>query len=196
MMISRARSRWVKKTNCFHPFRNILFGSGTIQVFTAIFLLWHFGWIHCWRSQFPVSGVSTLMPPPATDLQRHTITQLIQTLVSVGYELACRFRIQLPQVPPEDDTQAFHCTEVCNWRSCTCIRTCTTHRRHQCRRHLGFWHLASFSSGTWQSNKEHGYSGLFQRQMGKARLSQTIFFLLWVRPIKLKGSVLKTNLST
>ena len=33
------------------------------------------------------------MPPSERDLQLYTITQLIQTLISVGYELARRFRV-------------------------------------------------------------------------------------------------------
>ena len=114
------------------------FGSGSIQVFTSFDLLWYFAWIHCWCSQCLILDFSDLMPPSPTDLELYTITQLIQTLVSVGYELARRFRTQLPQVPPADVTPPFHCTEGCNWCSCACIRTCTTHRRHQCHRHLGF----------------------------------------------------------
>ena len=88
---------------------------------------------------FSLLGFLPWMPPTATDLQRYTITQLLQTLISIGFELAKRFRVQIPIAPPEDDTQIFHCTAVCHWCTCTCVRTSTTHRTHQCQRHLGFW---------------------------------------------------------
>ena len=92
----------------------------------------------CLCSQLHFLGVYNLMPPPVTALHLWTITELIQTLLSIGLELARRFRISLPPVPPQDDTIPFHGTETCHWCTCTCVRTAPVHRTHQCHRHLGF----------------------------------------------------------
>ena len=104
----------------------------------AYILLWLFRWCQCLCCDNFDLDSSPLMPPSERDLQLYTITQLIQLLISVGYGLARRFRVALPGEPAQDETQPFHCHEPCNWCTATCIRTCTTHRRHQCARHLGF----------------------------------------------------------
>ena len=113
------------------------------------------------------------MPPPVTALHLWTITELIQTLLSIGLELARRFRISLPPVPPQDDTIPFHCTETCQWCTCTCVRTAPVHRTHQCHRHLGFW-LVSFLRGynTQTSTNGCGWRW-FQRPLAASISVQT-----------------------
>ena len=101
-------------------------------------LLWLFRGRQCLCCDNFDLDSSPLMPPSERDLQLYTITQLVQLLISVGYELARRFRVALPGEPAQDETHSFHCHEPCNWCTATCIRPCTTHRRHQCARHLGF----------------------------------------------------------
>ena len=90
---------------------------------------------------FSVIFPNFCMPPTAADLRLYTITQLVQTLVRLVFELARRFRTELPEVPevPEaDEALPFHCHQQCLWCTCTCVRTSTTHKRQQCQLHLGF----------------------------------------------------------
>ena len=115
----------------------------------------HYSWVSLrdhFPGHFPVAAVWGLhllfcyfwcgcchwMPPTAADLRLFTITELLQLLVSVAFELCKRFRITLPEVPEPDPALPFHCLEQCEWCTCACARTSTTHHRHQCRRHLGF----------------------------------------------------------
>ena len=82
--------------------------------------------------------IAILMPPTEHDLRLYTITQLVQPLLNVTFELARPFRIAVPPVPAADETPPYHCHEQCSLCTCTCFRTDPRHRTHFCHRHIGF----------------------------------------------------------
>ena len=117
----------------------LLFSWENLQTdFHSVFICW---WLFCgyYLHLHPVRRVviSTLMPPSVHDLHFWTITELLQTLFCIFYELARRFRVPVPTLPVRAEEPTVHCQEQCLHCTATCLRVEPGHRRHLCRAHWG-----------------------------------------------------------